>query len=117
MLPDHHQLEDTEVVHGKFLEPGGDAARFLEPPHAALDLVATAIRGVIELERATALGAPALMPLLLRNDSLHMVISQPKAHCGNIVALVPCTISGRVRGRPQRPFGCGILTELKTGAA
>lgn len=49
MLLEHHDLEDAEIVHGEFLESGGDATCFLDPTDAALDLIATATCGAIEL--------------------------------------------------------------------
>lgn len=102
MLPDHHELDYSQVMYGELLESGGDAACLLEPANTALDYVASTIRCVIKLERAATLGEPAIMPLLLRDHGLYVVIPQPKAYRGNIVALITSDHLG-TRSRATAP--------------
>lgn len=88
MFTDHHELEDAEILHGELFEPGRDAHGFFEPADTALDDVAPAIRNAVELKRPATSCTPVLWPFLLRNHCTYAVLSEPAAHCWNVVAFI-----------------------------
>lgn len=90
MFPNHHELDNAQVMDGQLLEAHSDPTSFLEPSDAALDDVATAIGDAIKGERSTTSNPPVGGACLRRDDRPYVMRSQPPTDEGNVVPFVPC---------------------------